>query len=274
MKIIDSKGRVYYIDGYLKSVLDIAKQRIQKLGKDVVIILDGMPGSGKSTQAACIASYFDEDFSYDQIHFSPEGFENGLLNGRDYAPEIFDEAGTSMRAKDWYNFINKRLTIVMEMIRYKHKPIIIVAPSVFSLDKDLILQRANMLLHCFSHREHFFYNYYSKGRLKHIIIKGLRDRNYKHSSPYFRGHGFKVFGHLDYKVYEAYKKQEIAKYLGKDNKNNKIVERKNAVDKTLMHAAKKLKEKGYSLREIGQFLQKDHSTISDWLVKQGDFLEK
>ena len=267
MKIVDKKGRVYYIDGYLLSILEIAKQRINKLGKDIVIILDGMPGSGKSTQAACIASYFDEEFSYDQIHFSPESFEKGLLEGRDYAPEVFDEAGTGLRAKDWQNFMNKRLSIILEMIRYKHKPIIIVIPSVFSLDKDIVLQRANMLLHCFSHKTNFFYNYYSKGRLKRIIIKGYRDRNYKHSSPYFRGHGFKVFGHLDYKIYESYKRDKVNQYLKMPLNNKKPDGRLSKINDFEIETALRLRKEGYTLRDIGKILNKHHQTIADMLDK-------
>jgi hypothetical protein len=274
MKIVDKKGRVYYIDGYLLSILDIAKQRISKLGKDIVIILDGMPGSGKSTQAACIASYFDEDFSYDQIHFSPESFEKGLLEGRDYAPEIFDESGTGLRAKDWQNFMNRRLGVILEMIRYKHKPIILVIPSVFSLDKDIVLQRANMLLHCFSHRINFFYNYYSKGRLKRIIIKGYRERNYKHASPYFRGHGFRKFGHLDYDTYEVYKKEKVTGYLKIPANGNKKVVEKISDKETEIEIAMRLRKEGYSLRDIGKILNKHHQTIADMVDKGPVSLEK
>lgn len=272
MKIVNPKtGVKYYVDGYLVQIMEVIKKRIEKLGKDSVIIIDGLPGSGKSTLGVCLCCWNDPDFTYNQIHFSGESFEKGLREGKDYMPEQFDEAHTALKSKDWYNFINKRLAGIMDVIRYKHKPIFIISPSVFSLDKDLVLSRVTALIHCYSKGEKFFWHYYNRKQLKMIILKGYKHRSYNVVQPYCWGHLYKKFGHLDYKVYEGLKKKEIDEYL--DNMDKKGIRKDLDINKDI-EIAMKLRKEGYSLRDIGRIINKNHSTIGDWLAKQGDSLGK
>ena len=103
--MFQDKKHKFMIDGFLKSNLDIAKKEIRK-DFDMVFIVDGAEGSGKSIFAMQMAYYLDRTFSLDNIAFTPDQFKKKIINAKKYQAIVFDLLG------------NKTIFIVLRFMKY------------------------------------------------------------------------------------------------------------------------------------------------------------
>ena len=91
MVIVGTDKGTFYIDGYLKSNLDILKEAVRK-DFDGCLYIIGEEGSGKSTLGFQIATYLMPTFSLDWICWTPQQFMQLVNRAPKGAAIVLDEA--------------------------------------------------------------------------------------------------------------------------------------------------------------------------------------
>lgn len=233
MPIVNVADKNFYMDGYLKKNLDFVKDKVIHRVNMFTCIVSGRSGSGKSTAVGQWAYYLSNGkFGIDQETFTPQQFMEGL--------ETIDK-GNSLVLDEAFAIMNKRKTLssqnmiglsMLQQARIKQCFIFIVLPSMYDLDKNLILNIADLHIRCyrkpFGRRGQFCV--YNRKRLKNLWLHCRQSYSYspKIAKANFRGRFTKFFP-LDIKAYEKKKalslkslveeqKREGGKYIDQRNK--------------------------------------------------------
>lgn len=144
-------GRLFYMDKRKQKILDFAKNATEKHNTSVVFIYDGRSGMGKSTMAIQDGFYCDRTkvgFSLDKIYFTPEDFLVGLSTAEEHSYHLLDEAMV-LSSRAAMSKLNKLMIKAMSMIRSKKIIVGLCINSIFDLDRNLALSRADFLFHCY-----------------------------------------------------------------------------------------------------------------------------
>ena len=168
----------------LRQILDGFKWAINKKKQSAVIITDGRSGMGKTTISTQIGAYMTPDFDLKDIYFTPEKFIEALTQTKEGDTLIFDEA-MLLSSRAALSAINRMIVIAMSMIRSKNLLIIFNVNSVFDLDRNLALSRADLLLHCYGNSLTdkgkflaFFRGADGMDRIKSLYIHGKKYYSY------------------------------------------------------------------------------------------------
>lgn len=138
----------YRLPKKLTTLLDGFKWAINSKKQSAVIVVDGRSGMGKTTLSSQIGLYMSKNFSLDHIHFTPEKFLEAMTTAKKGDTLIFDEA-MLLSSRAALSAMNRMVVIAMSMIRSKNLFIIFNVNSIFDLDRNLALSRADLLLHCY-----------------------------------------------------------------------------------------------------------------------------
>ncbi len=173
----------YYIDGYLKSNLDLLIRDV-KDDNDCVIAVSGREGTGKSTLSIQAACYVDPTFNLDRVVFDSADFRKRVLAANKYEAVVFDEAIAGMRGVAWSGHVSRALVQMLAQIRQKNLYVFLVLPSFFELIKYAAIHRTQALLHCYrgkdGKRGRFVgYGWEKKKRL-YLMGKKFYDMNVQH----------------------------------------------------------------------------------------------
>lgn len=181
------KKLAYKLPAKLSTLLDGFKWAIHSRNQSAVFIVDGRSGMGKTTISTQIGSYMTKNFSLDNIHFTPETFLEALTKTQKGDTLIFDEA-MLLSSRAALSAINRMIVVAMSMIRSKNLCIIFNVNSIFDLDRNLALSRADLLLHCYGDSltdKGRFLSFFKGGdgmdRIKQLYIHGKKF--YSYSSP-------------------------------------------------------------------------------------------
>ncbi len=121
--------------GY-KLFLRYLQSRI-RLNKNNLIICTGPTGSGKSYSNLRICEDVDDTFDSKKVSFGPEQFmaviNSGELKGKG-AAMLYDEAGVSFNARNWYSVSNKMLNYFLQTCRSNNQMLFFNAPDISFLD--------------------------------------------------------------------------------------------------------------------------------------------
>lgn len=200
----DSKeGR--YIDGILKDNLDIATDVIKK-DFDMVFVIDGMEGAGKSTLAAQVASYVDPTFNIDRIAFTPKEFKEAVLKAKQYQSVLYDEAYGGLSSRATMSRINRTLVKMLTEIRMRNLFVFVVLPCFFDLDKYVALWRSRVLLHVYlkGKYERGRFMFFNIDKKKALYMCGKKYYSYAKPAANFYG-TFVSFFPIDKKEYKKRK---------------------------------------------------------------------
>jgi ABC-type dipeptide/oligopeptide/nickel transport system ATPase subunit len=223
----------FYLDGLLKSNLDIVKEVIKK-DFDMVFVVDGNEGSGKSTIASQIAYYCDPTFNLDKMTFSPKEFKEAVLNAKKYEAIVYDEAYGGLNSRATMSRINRTIVRMLTEIRARNLFIIIVLPCFFDLDKYVALWRSRILINVYlkGKYDRGQFKFFNTETKKALYMLGKKYYSYSKPSANFYG-TFTSFFPLDKEEYSKKKKlatkteeQEakeifmIAKEIRRDITNN------------------------------------------------------
>jgi len=212
---VDAHGKKFWIDNFLKENFDFVQKRVQHKiphrRSDLFVIVDGPVGSGKSTLSFQAALWFDPTFNLDRVVFSVEDFLGAIIRAKPGQAVVFDEA-IIVNSRSALTEFNKKIIIAMTQIRSKGLYIFFNIPSVFDLDKNLVLNRCHLLLHCFQNRfgDRGKYIVFDNDKLKLLYLKGKKLYTYGYPKANFTGN-FKEYFCLPRKAYEDKKQTEIAK---------------------------------------------------------------
>lgn len=182
-----------YMDGFLKSNLDILKKNIKE-DWDFWAVIDGREGVGKSTLAQQVGEYLDPTLDISRIVFTPQQFEKSVDEAKPYQTIVWDESITGTQSIDMTRMARTLKKKAVQM-RQKNLFIILVIHSYFDMNKYYAVHRTWFLLHVYHksnkktktfHRGYFeFYNFQKK-KMMYLNDKARRFYNYI-ESPNFRG---------------------------------------------------------------------------------------
>ena len=208
----------YTVPAKLRQILDGFKWAIHNKKQSAVIITDGRSGMGKTTISFQIAKYMTPDFSLDNVHFTPESFTEALTRTKKGDTIIFDEA-MLLSSRAALSSINKMIVIAMSMIRSKNLCIIFNVNSIFDLDRNLALSRADLLLNCYGDSLTdkgkilaFFRGSDGQDRIKQLYIHGKKFYSYGYPKSNFNT-TFPSHFVLDEEEYERRKQIGVNRFL-------------------------------------------------------------
>ena len=182
------KGINMEIDGYLKNNLDSCKAAIKK-DWDMIFVIDGKEGSGKSVMAMQCAYYCDPSPDLiDRITFTPDSFKKAVLNAKPFQAVIYDEAHSGLNARASMSLINRNLISMLTEIRQRNLFVFIVLPTFFDLDKYVALWRSRALIHVYTNgsQRGLFAAYNTKKKMM-LYLKGKPFYKYNVQTPNFHG---------------------------------------------------------------------------------------
>jgi len=110
------------------------KSRLKNRQHFIVLIV-GRPGSGKSYTALRIAELVDENFTLENVAYTPKEFISLVKNRREGSAIVFDEAGVAIYSREWQKKINRAFAKLIQVLRYKCLGIIFTTPHALFLDK-------------------------------------------------------------------------------------------------------------------------------------------
>jgi hypothetical protein len=262
----DILKKKWWIDDFLKNNFDFIVPRVShKVAhrrSDMFIIIDGPVGSGKTTLSFQCAKYFDPTFELSRVVFSVDDFLNVLINATPGQAVVFDEA-IIVNSRSALTEFNKKVIIAMTQIRSKGLYIFFNIPSVFDLDRNLVLNRCHLLLHCY--QDHFGdrgkFCVFDHAKMKMLYLKGKRLYTYAFPKANFVAR-FTEYFYLDRHDYENKKQREIAKQA-KDKKVNKWLKQRNNLIKWMYENLFNNITRDEKLNKLGEIA----GELSEWQIK-------
>jgi hypothetical protein len=204
----------FYLDGYIKSNLDLGLEQL-KNDFDQVWFIDGAEGAGKSDAAAQYGYYVNQEETrhtfLDRFCLSAEEFDKVILEAKQFDCVVLDEAFGGMSASGSMARINRVLQRRFTEIRAKNLFVFIVAPSFMDIMRYFAIWRSKCLLHIYLNkdRDRGFCSFYGEQKKRKLYILGKKNfYNYSIVSPQFTFRFIK----------QMHKCFDRAKYLEKKSK--------------------------------------------------------
>lgn len=143
------RGKEIKLDRFLKKKLDFALLQ-QKKKFDIVFIIDGNEGGGKSTLSFICGWYLAKGkITMNNLAEGTGDAIAKLHNLPDKSVLIIDEGSLMFSSRDAMRSENRQLLKILNVIRQKLMILIVVAPTFFELEKYLAYRRSNFLLHVY-----------------------------------------------------------------------------------------------------------------------------
>lgn len=135
--------------------MDRLKQFVQEIHTaldadwDMVLIIDGHEGTGKSTLGILMKALFEKVFSIDNIIFDGEELINAMEKAPNKSCIILDESILSLYKRESLVQLNRDLAKAFSIIRAKNFFFILILPNYYDLDGHLRF-RANYRFNCWT----------------------------------------------------------------------------------------------------------------------------
>lgn len=181
--------------------------RVKYDDNDVIIVITGDEGSGKSTLGIQVSSVLDPSFNIERVNLEPEGFINDLRTLKKAKATQYDESSTGLFSRQAMSKMNTILIKMFTLIRAKNLFIILCIPDFFILDKYLRDVRVFCLIHVTKKGR---LEYYDKPLVDKISQKSnwenvMKDRAI---NPLFTNEDFNK-GFPDQVSYQEYKEKKM-----------------------------------------------------------------
>ena len=259
-KDIEGNPAEFYLDGFLKEALDLAKYRVYKKNFDYVALVCGVCGSGKSTMIRSVAKFCDENFSHKNICFSAEEFISLSNSLPEYSAIVLDESFSDLstsvtRSKQFQRIVNH-----LQLIRQKKLFIFLLLPNFFDLSKGIAIFRSNHLFVVYSNDEgdRGYFNAYDKTNKRLLYIKGSKFINYHAQKPNFFGRYTLEKKIIDINDYELAKKNHL---LSQDL----ILKEKNTKDDFKELICELVERKIQTIQQLSIITKKSERTIQRYI---------
>lgn len=116
-------------------IIDIQKRL--RSNWDVLIVIGGQRGVGKSTLALKVCKRNDQEFEFENICYLPEDVIQRANNSIKYGANLIDEAGESIDSGSYYSDINKALAGCFTGNRFTNNVWIFCVPNFMSIDSRI-----------------------------------------------------------------------------------------------------------------------------------------
>lgn len=212
VKVFEGTESEYYMDGYLRDNINFMKTAI-KSDWDMIVVVDGAEGSGKSVLAQQMAYYCDPSLTLDRITFTPPEFKNAIIDAKPYQAVIYDEAYGGLSSRQTMSQTNQAIVKMLAEIRQKNLFVFIVLPCFFDLDKYVALWRSRALVHVYT--EGFIrgrFQFYNQTKKKNLYIFGKKFYSYKVPRSNFYG-SFTNHYVIDENAYRAKKLESLNAHI-------------------------------------------------------------
>jgi|TARA_Y100000310_G_scaffold342241_1_gene444492 hypothetical protein len=245
--IVKVGDKEFYMDRYLVNNLDYVKKCVLEKTNMCTMIIDGRIGSGKSTLGAQIAYYCSGGkASLESETFTPEQFTDCLKNVDKGGAAILDEAFALLNRRKSLSSQNMIMLSMMQQARIKQCFIFIILPSFYDLDKNLVLNIADFLIHCY--RKDFGrrgqYAIYDRQGMIDLWLNCRQTYSYnpKVAKPNFKAR-FTGFFPFDSKGYDKKKMKALEDMAREDQEGgNKYLNQRNKLISVLKESGKGVKE--------------------------------
>jgi len=220
-KYLEKHGKylTYFMEDRLKHNLDEKViPSLQQKDKDILLIIDGHEGAGKSYLGFQIAKYIDSTFNINRVVFNAEDFRQAILKAKMGQVVIYDEAFTGLSARSSLSGVNKVLVSLMMQMRQKNLCVILILPTLFLLDKYAGIFRSKALIHVFEVKgNRGYFRVYNQKLKKLLYLFGSKTYNYaprigqgkKKLFTKFRGRFYGVFALGDEDIEKEYRKRKM-----------------------------------------------------------------
>lgn len=234
-------GQEKYIDGYLLKACEEIKTLLDK-DRDVVCIVDGGVGEGKSTLAQLIAGTVDPTFNETRLYFDDTETKTGIINSEKKKAHILDETLSMLNIRRAMSNVNITLTSLFSEIRQKNLLLILCLPSIFDLDRNISIHRSLFLLHTYSRNgQRGYFRFYGRKAKAKLFASSYAKKTYQYlSRPTFWGrfaNGYIV----NEEVYRQRKDDVLKRYITTVIPDKIDLKAKKATDKLEKEKEKKIK---------------------------------
>lgn len=208
-------GKYLYMDGYLFNNLWRARENAKRYNGDIIYVVDGEEGSGKSTLNRQISMVLDDRFTEEQICYSTKDAIRLHFDLGKWRAINLDESKEDLDRKSTMSKKNKEFNNLLSQSRQLHKFLGVTLPSIYDLDKYVAEHRASFLIHCYKYKgsRPGYFEFYGKRAITKLFAKGYKFRNYPvRASFYGRFPNHQV---VDLDRYNEKKLEAIEKYREK-----------------------------------------------------------
>ncbi len=236
----------------IRKQLASSKKKVIETDQDRVYVVTGGEGSGKSTLAKQLAYEQDKTFNIDRIYFNAEDFAKGIRGAEKYTAHIFDEAFNGLSSKGALSKENRNLVRLLMECRQRNLFIFIVLPSVFLLEKYVVLFRSHALFHTAISKKDYkkrFFKVYNRKNKHMLYLLGKKMMSY--SKPrIIKKYRFYPGTNIDEKSYNKKKLEAFRESEKRDSSENDIWKKQRDI---LIKNAHKLHKIKYS--EMSKWLE-------------------
>lgn len=217
--ITDVKGQplkcALYMDGYLKSNLDITHELIMNDFDNIGLIV-GYEGTGKSMLALQIAYYLDATFSIKDICFTDKQIierieeleKKGETTGKAL---VWDEADDLSRS--WNDKITFTLKRLGKRMRKLNLHLIIVTPTFFDMGKYWAIMRTRYLIEPYSiGKDRGFFRFFNRKQKRLLYIHGRKEWDMNKARESFKGRFLDLPKDFPINIQEYQKKKSQATF--------------------------------------------------------------
>jgi len=280
----------FYLNERLKLNLDIGLHKVKNKNMDLVIVLDGDEGSGKSTLGRQVAAYcsqkLDFDFTIKNIHFDLDEYVDSSIEGCKGQVNLLDESRAILNKKRSMSSSNVRFTNYLSECRVKNQVHILLIPASHDLDNYVVLWRMALLINVkafniLDKNSEIGYDFkrgdfvlYSRKKMRPYYVNYLLRYKYPHYEPKFDCGTFKPDEVLsDPEAYDLKKnKFTIEKYKTRKEDENNVNTNQSTIGvygrkyrAHLQNMIGFLKEKDYPVKEISDACGLSKNQIYDVL---------
>lgn len=224
----EEQNKTLYIHPREKKKLDFAIKQ-QKNDNDVVGIVAGDEGSGKSNKAGNMMRYVSMDKfdpKLDMIGADYDDALNKIKNAKKGSYLMFDEGNIFFLSTEVMKRENRDLHKIFSIFRQKNLFVVIVLPSYFRLNSYFAIDRSKFLIRTYlKGGKRGYYSYHGNKRKANLYKYGMKHKDYNATMPNFRGR-FSVCYPLENEEYKKFKLSTLNRSILGAVEKKKVIHRK------------------------------------------------
>jgi len=205
----DSETKEFSSHGYIEKNLDaLIEKRIDKKNTDVIILVVGEPGTGKSALTFFCINYLTQgDIDWDAFAINDEEHKK-VVKSMDNKHHWYDEGRDSYYRRNANTTENKDAIDMQNQYRYKNHIQFINFQNLSDIEPDLLFRRAHAVFRCTKQGRLWAYG---KNDINQINLKNKNDKVEWPKKPVFKESWPDPENHVpeEWKKYEEIKRERL-----------------------------------------------------------------